>query len=134
MTTRKNSILIIDDDKNCLKILRYFLINDFDVIFAQGGVQGIRKAQQYLPDLILLDLIMPFMNGLEALKQLKEIQTTQDIPVIVLYNDGCLQLAYAAIEQGAYDCIRKPFDYFSVETRVKNTLKQNKALINQTIL
>lgn len=115
-------VLIIDDDKNSLQILGNFLRDKVQISCAQTGTQGIRKAELYKPNLILLDLLMPFMSGLETLSQLKEIKATKDIPVIVLYSDQYRKEASIAIENGAYDCIRKPFDYLVIETRVKNAL------------
>lgn len=118
-------VLIIDDDKNSLQILGNFLRDEFDISCAQTGIQGLRKAENYKPDLILLDLLMPFMSGLDTLTQLKKIKATKHIPVIVLYSDSFLKEAYLAIENGAYDCIRKPFDYLVIENRVKNALMQS---------
>lgn len=118
----KQKVLIIDDDKNSLQILGNFLRDEFEISCAQTGVQGLRKAEQYKPDLILLDLHMPFMSGLDTLSQLKKIKATNNIPVIILYSDSYIKEAYIAIESGAYDCIRKPFDYLVIETRVKNAL------------
>ncbi|WP_063338407.1 MULTISPECIES: response regulator [unclassified Marinomonas] len=115
-------VLIIDDDKNSLQILGNFLRDKVQISCAQTGAQGIRKAELYNPDLILLDLLMPFMSGLDTLAQLKEISATKHIPVIVLYSDQYRKEASIAIENGAYDCIRKPFDYLVIETRVKNAL------------
>jgi len=119
------TVLIIDDDKNSLQILGNFLRDEFEISCAQTGIQGLRKAELYQPDLILLDLLMPFMSGLDTLTQLKQIKATKHIPVIVLYSDTFLQEAYRAIEKGAYDCIRKPFDYLMIENRVKNALNQS---------
>ncbi|WP_438466860.1 response regulator [Marinomonas sp. PE14-40] len=115
-------VLIIDDDKNSLQILGNFLRDKVQISCAQTGTQGLRKAELYKPDLILLDLLMPFMSGLDTLTQLKEINATKHIPVIVLYSDQYRKEASIAIENGAYDCIRKPFDYLVIETRVKNAL------------
>ena len=119
-----HKVLIIDDDKNSLQILGNFLRDKFEISCAQTGIQGLRKAELYKPDLILLDLLMPFMRGLDPLTQLQPITATQHIPVIVLYSDSYLKETYRAIECGAYDCIRKPFDYLVIETRVKNALNQ----------
>lgn len=119
---RNQTVLIIDDDKNSLQILGNFLRDKLQISCAQTGVQGLRKAELYKPDLILLDLLMPYMSGLETLEQLKKIKCTQNIPVIVLYSDQYRKEASIAIENGAYDCIRKPFDYLVIETRVRNAL------------
>ncbi|EAQ67277.1 response regulatory protein (rrp-1) [Marinomonas sp. MED121] len=115
-------VLIIDDDKNSLQILGNFLRDEFEISCAQTGIQGIRKAELYQPDLILLDLLMPYMSGLDTLSQLKKISATKHIPILILYSDTYRKEAYLAIEKGAYDCIRKPFDYLVIETRVKNAL------------
>ena len=95
-------ILFIEDEASLQKAVGDVLTEEeFEVISALDGEVGLRLAKDQKPDLILLDLVMPKMNGIEVLKRLKEFEETKDIPVIVLTNSEEMEHIQQAIDLGA---------------------------------
>ncbi|MCH8986942.1 response regulator [Patescibacteria group bacterium] len=95
-------ILFIEDEASLQKAVGDILTEEkFEVISALDGEVGLRFAKDQKPDLILLDLILPKMNGIEVLKELKASQETKDIPVIVLTNSEEMEHIQQAIDLGA---------------------------------
>lgn len=95
-------ILFIEDEFGLQKTLGEFLRkNGYEVISALDGETGLRLAKEKLPDLVLLDLILPRKHGLDVLKELKDDKKTKDIPVIILTNLESLEDVQKAIELGA---------------------------------
>lgn len=107
-TANTKTILIIEDDRALRRVLEFRLSQEqYRVLTAEDGEAGLASAKTNHPDLILLDLIMPKMNGFETLKRLKQDPLTQPIPVVVLSNlnqDGDLKMAK---ELGAADFFLK---------------------------
>lgn len=86
---KKKKILLADDDPLIIRMYQYKLSHDgFDIVLAFNGEEAVMRAKKERPDLILLDLMMPKMNGVEALKFLKKDVDTKNIPVIILTNLG----------------------------------------------
>jgi diguanylate cyclase (GGDEF)-like protein len=119
----KNSILVIDDEKSNLMVLNKILSPEFTVFTAKSGGEGLSRIGAEPPDLILLDIVMPGMNGYEVLKTLQDAPETRSIPVIIitgLDNDAdeekCLDL-------GAVDYIAKPFRNAIVLARVRTQMR-----------
>lgn len=82
-------ILLIDDDALLIRMYQKKMKNDgYDVATAKNGEEGLTKASEFKPDLILLDIMMPKMNGFEVLKKLKADEDTEKIPVVILSNVG----------------------------------------------
>ena len=82
-------ILLVDDDALLVRMYQKKLKNDgYDVVTAGDGIEALKKASEFKPDLILLDVMMPKMNGFETLKKLKSDSATSKIPVIILSNVG----------------------------------------------
>ncbi len=102
----KRKVLIIDDEPDIREIVRIYLSDEgYDVIEADNGHDGILKAQELKPDLIVIDIMMPGINGFEVAKHLKDDPNTQDIPIIILSV-----LAHdSQYRQGILDYISKPF-------------------------
>lgn len=85
--TTKKKIMIVEDDSFVMDIYQTKLSQEgFEVISASNGIEAIKKLETELPDLILLDIVMPYMGGMEALKKLKEDEKTKTIPVVLLTN------------------------------------------------
>jgi DNA-binding response OmpR family regulator len=106
--TIKAKILLVEDDFFLGDIYQTKLaVEHFDVSVAQDGVEGVRKAVAEQPDLILLDIMLPKMDGLEVLKKLKEDEKTKHIPVILLSNLGQDFVVKGGIEMGAVDYLLK---------------------------
>ncbi|MBN1948760.1 MAG: response regulator [Candidatus Cloacimonetes bacterium] len=104
-------ILIIDDDQNIRKLVSFNLsLKKHQVFAAKDGQEGIQLAISQQPDLILLDIMMPVMNGYETCKKLKADERTKNIPVFMLSARGQMTDLDDAFNSGADDYIVKPFD------------------------
>lgn len=101
-------LLLIEDDEVLIKLYETkFSHTDYKVTVARNGKEGIEKAEEILPDIILLDVMMPVMNGFEALKILKNNPKTNNIPVIVLSNYGELANVTEGFNEGAAEYLIK---------------------------
>jgi len=100
-------ILIIEDEYALVKSLKSVLSQNYKVESASSGKEGIKKATKNKPDLVLLDLLLPDMFGLEILKQLKKDSRTKDIPVIVLTNLGNTETVSKIIQAGGQEYLIK---------------------------
>ena len=127
MEKEKNSILIIDDENTNLKVLCNILGQNYTVYTARGGIKALKLADQYIPDLILLDILMPDINGFEVLKGLKNSEKTSHIPVIIITGLNSTEDEERSLNLGAADFIPKPFSNKIVKSRVMNQLQ----IINQ---
>ena len=119
----KQKILIADDERFNLNILVDILKPDYKVIVAKDGKQALERAKSNPPDLILLDIMMPEMDGYEACKNLKENEQTKDIPVIFITAMKEEGNEAKGFDLGAMDYITKPFQAAIVIARVKAQLK-----------
>jgi len=118
-----NSILVIDDDPNNLSVISDFLErNGFHVLVANDGESGLQKAQYVLPDLILLDIIMPGANGFEICSHLKKNPATKQIPVIFMTALTQTIEKIKGFEVGGADFITKPFQQEEVLARIQTHL------------
>ncbi|MEW6375297.1 MAG: response regulator [Thermodesulfobacteriota bacterium] len=114
----KKTILIVDDEKELCKILSDSLSQDrYRVLVAFNGKIALQLVKEEKPDLILLDIKMPRMNGIEVLKKVKKMR--KEIVVIMLTAYGSLETARKAMKLGAYDYITKPFDLFHLKSLMK---------------
>jgi len=118
MQEKENSILIIEDDEVSISILTEILSGVYDIHVARNGNDGIDMAQSIIPDLILLDVVMPVMNGYEVIKVLKNEPATQDIPIIFVTAMDKVDDERKGLMLGANDYIHKPFDWLIVMLRV----------------
>ena len=119
----KNTILIIDDEPANIITLRHMLGPDYTIYGVTEGLSGITAAKLQKPDVILLDIIMPGMDGYEVLAHLKSTEETQDIPVIIVTQLSNEESEEKGLILGAEDYIQKPFSSLIVKLRVKNMLK-----------
>lgn len=124
-------ILVVDDSPVEIKIIRKLLGNQYEVLEALDGKTGIKLALEERPDLILLDILMPEMDGLTVCKQLKQQEDTQDIPVIFITAVSEAQAVVRGFEAGGQDYITKPFYSPELCARIKVhlDLKQSKETI-----
>jgi len=101
-------ILIAEDDIQIADLYdRKFEKSGFDVILAGNGEEAVKRAKKESPDIILLDVMMPIMNGFEALKELKKLPETKEIPIIIVSNYGELPNVTAGLNFGAEDYLIK---------------------------
>jgi len=126
-TQRKDTILIIDDEQFMVNTLSAFLSGKgFDVESAPDGLDGLSRAKEILPDLILLDISMPKMNGFETCRQLKSGDGTSGIPVVMFTAYSDKESRIKALKAGANDFLSKPVDTTELLVRVTNLLKVKK--------
>ena len=115
------SILIVDDEKSILQTLGGLLADEgFEVFHADNGYDALKRVETESPDLVLLDIWLPGMDGLEVLQEIKKRFTT--IPVIMITGHGNIETAIRAIKLGAYDLIEKPLSFDRVLVETKNAL------------
>jgi DNA-binding response OmpR family regulator len=115
-------ILIVDDDKNICELLRLYLEKDgYETACAYDGRQALERFEEVRPDLVLLDVMLPFMSGLEVCKAIRKTDTT---PVIMLTAKGETEDKINGLELGADDYVTKPFDPKEVLARVKAVLRR----------
>jgi len=115
-------LLIIDDDPKVSWILSEGLAGDYDILTARDGIEGIQIASTDKPELILLDIKMPGMSGLEVLKKLKKSDLPSD--VIMLSGHGETKYVVESIHNGAEEFINKPFDVKEVEIHLQSVLEK----------
>jgi two-component system sensor histidine kinase/response regulator len=116
-------VLIVDDNPDILEILKLRLkASGFDVVSASNGKIAIKKAEEENPNLIIMDVIMPEMNGFEACKHLKANPKTKDIPVIMLTSLANEKDLTKGLEQGANCFITKPFNVSDLLFEIKSAL------------
>jgi len=116
-------VLIADDEPDMLRFLKSQLARQYQVIEAVDGQQAIEKASQFVPDIILLDMMMPEKDGLQACKEIRQRTHTQSIPIILLTARADEATKLAALQAGASDFLPKPFSTTELHVRVKNLVE-----------
>lgn len=119
------TILIVDDEQDLLDLIEYNLKqHGFNVLKTENGRQGIELAQKHNPDLILLDIMMPHMDGLEVCEKLRNEESTSGIPVIFLTARGDEKTEIEGLDKGADDYITKPISTKKLMSRIKTVLRR----------
>jgi len=116
-------ILIIDDEKINIIALAHFLKPQYDITVATDGLSGLEAAEKHEPDIILLDIMMPDMNGFEVISRLKESEATKKIPVIFITGLNNAEDEEKGFSLGAADFIAKPFSKSIVKSRIDTQIK-----------
>ena len=127
-TTNKPTILVIDDNNDIRQYEHTLLQDDYIVLEAVDGKEGLEIAKKEVPDLVICDVMMPVMDGLEFTEQLKTITATSHIPVIMLTAKNLEEHRAEGYEHGADSYITKPFHSKVLLARIENLLKQRKLL------
>ena len=118
MSEVKNSILIVEDSEVSISVLTDILSDTYTLHVARNGLEGIEMAKSIIPDLILLDIILPQMDGYEVIKVLKDAQDTSAIPIICVTALKSVDDERKGLQLGADDYINKPYDPLIVKLRV----------------
>lgn len=119
------TVLLIEDEKDVVELVRFNLEkNGFDVIAVSSGAEGLTLARKHAPDLILLDLMMPEMDGIEVCRQLRSEASTARLPVVMLTAKAAEADRILGLEMGADDYIVKPFSPRELVARVKAVLRR----------
>ena len=123
---KKGTILVIDDEKDLIELVRYNLEKEgFDVIAATDGQSGLEVVKKHRPDLVMLDLMMPGLDGLQVCQRLRADPRSGRIPVIMLTAKATEADRVVGLELGADDYITKPFSPREVVARVKAVLRRS---------
>lgn len=121
----KPRILIIEDNADTRRFLEAMLSKEFEVITAENGVIGIDFARNKSPDIILLDIMLPILNGYDACSLMKKDEKTKRIPILFLSAKNSTKDITHGLSAGADDYIPKPFDYKELLARIKARLRKN---------
>lgn len=123
----REKILVVDDEEDILELLKYNLEREgYSVVLAQSGEEAVELAANVVPDLVLLDLMLPGMNGLEVCRILSHDARTSAIPIIIL-TARCEEAdIVAGLELGADDYVAKPFSPRVVTARVRSVLRRGR--------
>jgi DNA-binding response OmpR family regulator len=128
----RSTVLVIDDEKDLLELVRYNLEKEhLDVITASDGQAGLDIGLKHKPDLVLLDLMMPGMNGLEVCKHFRSDARTKRVPIIMLTAKAAETDKIVGLEMGADDYIVKPFSVRELLARVRAVLRRSNADVAQ---
>jgi len=120
---KKNSVLIVDDERVNISSLKGILAPEYTVYASINGKEAIETAQKFTPDLVLLDVLMPEMDGYEVIAALKESEKTRDIPVIFITGLDDTNAEIKGLALGAADYISKPFHHGIVKLRVHHQMQ-----------
>lgn len=115
-------VLIVDDTEENIDILIEAIGNEYDIAVAIDGQTALEILEEEIPDIILLDIIMPDMDGYEVCRRIKENNKISKIPIIFLTAITDIDSKVKGFELGANDYITKPFDVFEVKNKVNNHL------------
>ena len=122
------TILVIEDEEHIRTVLKYNLeLDGFEVYLAEDGLTGLELAREKRPELILLDWMMPGLDGLQVLSELKHDERTKDIPVFMLTAKSMMVEVGRALYEGADDYITKPFDVIELGQILKEKLERTRA-------
>lgn len=118
-------VLVVDDEDNIIELIRLGLrYEGFQVETASDGEQGISLAQRINPDLVILDVMMPKIDGIEVLRRLRANPTTRDIPILMLTAKDEVGDRILGLQTGADDYLTKPFDFYELLERIKAILRR----------
>ena len=124
----KPLLLIIDDNRDIQRLITNLLGDTYNYIYAADGLQGVNMATKYVPDLIICDVMMPVMDGLECVRRLKSQISTSHIPVLMLTACSMDEQRAEGYDSGADGYISKPFNAGVLDSRVRNLLESRKRI------
>lgn len=123
----KDSVLIVEDDPDIVELLQYTLEREgYPVMVAQNGEKGLAEARRRKPGLIVLDLMLPGLDGLEICKALKAEDATKGIPIVMLTAKGEESDIVLGLEFGADDYVKKPFSPRELVARIRTVLRRGR--------
>ena len=124
----KPLLLVVDDNEDIRRMVGELLKDDYTVIFASNGKDGVRLAAKYVPDLIICDVMMPVMDGLECCRRIKDEVSTSHIPVLLLTACSMDEQRAQGYESGADGYVAKPFNTAVLKSRCKNLIDNRKRI------
>jgi len=133
--TSRIRIFVVDDEKDLTDLLHYQLGKEgFEVKFANNPFEALGKARDFNPDLIILDVMMPDLDGFQLLRMIRSDNLLQKVPVIMLTAKSGVEHRIKGLEQGADDYLGKPFDSQELVLRIRSILKRLADQTNDTSL
>jgi two-component system alkaline phosphatase synthesis response regulator PhoP len=121
----KQTILVVDDEQDLLDLIEYNLKKEgFDVLKAEDGLKGIEMARKHNPNLVLLDIMMPKMDGLEVVERMRDDEQLKHIPIIFLTARGDEKTEVEGLDKGGDDYITKPISTTRLISRIKAVLRR----------
>lgn len=121
-TTPRKKILLVDDSRTALLVERALLERSYEIVTAGDGVEALSRALSALPDLILMDVQMPRLDGFAAVAQLRARPETQHIPIIMVTSRGELEQVEAGYRSGCNDYVTKPIHASELLAKVRSSL------------
>ncbi|MBW8863777.1 MAG: response regulator [Verrucomicrobia bacterium] len=125
--TQRPLVLVADDEPDMRRFLVSQLTDEYELVEAADGQEAADKAQETLPDVILLDLMMPQKDGLQVCRELREYAPTANIPIILLTARADEEAKFDALQMGANDFLAKPFSSTELQARIKNLIESHHA-------
>jgi DNA-binding response OmpR family regulator len=126
----KPKLLVVDDEPEIREIVREVLQEHFEVIEAENGKQAVDMAQRNLPDMILMDVMMPEMDGITATESIRGMLTTRHIPILMLTAANTKDYRIRAFDFGADQFIGKPFDFEELTMRLISVYRRSRQMLN----
>jgi two-component system phosphate regulon response regulator PhoB len=121
---KRSRILVVDDEPDLVELVRHHLVREhYEVVTAGDGETGLAEARRKLPDLVVLDLMLPGIDGLEVCRRLRSDTRTSHIPIVMLTAKGEESDAVIGLSQGADDYVRKPFGIRELVARIATRLR-----------
>ena len=121
----KQTILVVDDEKDLLDLIEYNLKKEgFAVLKAENGKEGIQKAKEHKPDLVLMDIMMPKMDGMEAVETMRADEELKSIPIIFLTARSDEKTEVEGLDKGGDDYITKPISTTKLISRIKAVMRR----------
>lgn len=124
----KRTILIVDDNEDMRLFLSSILSNEYHILTASDGVEALQVMGQDIPDMVITDLMMPNMDGLELTSHIKQSPDTNFIPIVLLSAKSAIESRLQAMKEGADDYVTKPFEPEYLRARVRNLIIQREQL------
>ena len=128
VTDQKKSVLVIEDNMDMRHYIKTILSAEYHVILAKDGSVGLTKAQRFLPDIILCDIMMPGLDGYEVCTALRSNPTTKDIPIILLTACSLDEQKAQGYESGADAFMQKPFNVTTLKVRMRKLLEKSASI------
>jgi response regulator RpfG family c-di-GMP phosphodiesterase len=121
---KKSKILVVDDEDKNLRLMEGLLIPwGYEVTLARSGKEALKKAREIRPDIVLLDIMMPKMDGFKVARELKETDETRIIPIVMVTALSDVEARVSALEMGADDFLSKPVDKTELKARIQSLIK-----------
>ncbi|MFC2110642.1 ATP-binding protein, partial [Bacteroidota bacterium] len=129
--TLEHTLVVVEDNVEMQIFLKDVLANQYNLFIAENGEEGIKLVEKHKPDLIISDIMMPVMDGLEMCKTLQEKKTTAHIPIILLTAKNTDATKLKGLKYGAIEYIRKPFNFSELLLKINNIITPNERIISK---